>query len=330
MDEKLKRALGSIVGAFLGDALGSYIEFISPDRINEIIMRTTLSMPGGGTFNTSPGQVTDDSELAMCILRGLTENPGVFDLENIAKYYKLWIKTGPFDVGMTVGRALNALGTAKNAIETSESLNKMSCSNGSLMRCTPLAVFCRNLSEEDLIKAVTLDCSITHSSLLVKQAEVCYVAAIVHLINNPGDSEGAYDVARRIAFAKGCRQLQNWFDDIENSAPMAGTPQAGFVKIAFDHSFRHLKKNSSFETAMHETLRLGGDTDTNACIVGGMIGALVGVDNLRNDWKEKVLNFEGKGTRLQRPDFLNQKEVEGQVIQLFDSAPQELNIRLEN
>ena len=28
--------------------------------------------------------------------------------------------------------------------------------------------------------------------------------------------------------------------------------------------------------AMKETIKVGGDTDTNACIVGGMIGALVG------------------------------------------------------
>ena len=32
----------------------------------------------------------------------------------------------------------------------------------------------------------------------------------------------------------------------------------------------------SFEKAMRETISLGGKTGTNACIVGGMIGALVG------------------------------------------------------
>lgn len=31
---------------------------------------------------------------------------------------------------------------------------------------------------------------------------------------------------------------------------------------------------------MKETLLYGGDTDTNACIVGGLIGALTGESNL--------------------------------------------------
>jgi ADP-ribosylglycohydrolase len=32
--------------------------------------------------------------------------------------------------------------------------------------------------------------------------------------------------------------------------------------------------------ALKETIRLGGDTDTNACIVGGLIGALVGLHRI--------------------------------------------------
>jgi len=30
-------------------------------------------MPGGGYFNVGPGQVTDDSELSMCLLWALVE-----------------------------------------------------------------------------------------------------------------------------------------------------------------------------------------------------------------------------------------------------------------
>lgn len=64
---------------------------------------------------------------------------------------------------------------------------------------------------------------------------------------------------------------------------MPGTPQMGWVKIAFDHAFRHLRLGSNFETAMAETLKLGGDTDTNACIVGALIGAAEGYHSLFAD-----------------------------------------------
>ena len=39
-----------------------------------------MDMPGGGCFNVSPGQVTDDSELAMCLMRGLLAGEGKLDI----------------------------------------------------------------------------------------------------------------------------------------------------------------------------------------------------------------------------------------------------------
>jgi ADP-ribosylglycohydrolase len=50
--------------------------------------------------------------------------------------------------------------------------------------------------------------------------------------------------------------------------------------LSFYYLLRYDKKKVSDEdfyfNAVRETIRFGGDTDTNACIVGGMIGALVG------------------------------------------------------
>ena len=42
------------------------------------------------------------------------------------------------------------------------------------------------------------------------------------------------------------------------------------------HAFRHLVAKTPYVEALRETLAGGGDTDTNACIVGGLIGALHG------------------------------------------------------
>lgn len=63
-------------------------------------------MPGGGCWKLSPGQVTDDSELAMCQLHGLLAGRGKFDPFHLAYYYGNWIKFGPFDIGMTTRNGL--------------------------------------------------------------------------------------------------------------------------------------------------------------------------------------------------------------------------------
>ena len=49
-----------------------------------------MDMPGGGCFNVSPGQVTDDSELAMCLMRGLLAGEGKLDLFYHCVYYGHW------------------------------------------------------------------------------------------------------------------------------------------------------------------------------------------------------------------------------------------------
>ena len=54
-----------MLGAFIGDSMGSYLEF-EKFVITETRLNKGMSMPGGGTWDVAAGQVTDDSELAMC------------------------------------------------------------------------------------------------------------------------------------------------------------------------------------------------------------------------------------------------------------------------
>jgi ADP-ribosylglycohydrolase len=52
----------------------------------------------------------------------------------------------------------------------------------------------------------------------------------------------------------------------------------------------YLKEDKiTFNHAIRETIARAGDTDTNAAIVGGMIGALLGKKGIQNDYIDKVL-----------------------------------------
>lgn len=62
--------------------------------------------------------------------------------------------------------------------------------------------------------------------------------------------------------------------------------------IAFTYAFYFLNKAISYEEAIRETLYLNGDTDTNAAIVGGLLGAYHGYKAIPEDWRNKVLNAE--------------------------------------
>lgn len=59
-------------------------------------------MPGGGPQKVAPGQITDDGELALCLLTGLINGKGNLNLKEIVKMYAKWIESKPFDIGGTI------------------------------------------------------------------------------------------------------------------------------------------------------------------------------------------------------------------------------------
>ena len=73
----------------------------------------------------------------------------------------------------------------------------------------------------------------------------------------------------------------------------------GFIRHAIVLSFYYLlmaavNKKDLFDTATRQIIALGGDTDTNACIVCGMIGAIVGIGNIHKDFIASVISYDFK------------------------------------
>ena len=68
-----ERAFGCILGAFAADACGSYLEF-SKFPLDDFKTDQCMKMNGGGYHKVAGGQITDDSELALSLLKGLVES----------------------------------------------------------------------------------------------------------------------------------------------------------------------------------------------------------------------------------------------------------------
>ena len=62
-----------MIGAFIADSMGSLEEFIK-SPVPEERLANSLAMPGGGPHRVGPGQITDDSEMAMCMAYGITKS----------------------------------------------------------------------------------------------------------------------------------------------------------------------------------------------------------------------------------------------------------------
>ena len=92
----------------------------------------------------------------------------------------------------------------------------------------------------------------------------------------------------------------------------------GHIMIAFEYAFFYLKNNIEYEEAIRRMLKQGGDTDTNAAIVGGLLGARYGIDGIPKEWRNAVLN-----AAPDRPEWLVPQNAEnffGQIDRLIEKS----------
>ena len=106
--------------------------------------------------------------------------------------------------------------------------------------------------------------------------------------------------------------------DAENNVDVPYEPLIGFVRIGLTHAFRHLLLGTPYVDALSETLLGGGDTDTNACIVGGLLGAAYGAEAIPKDMRDAVLTCD-TSLGQSRPDFLHPRQIPDLVKRMLRS-----------
>ena len=99
---------GALFGVAVGDALGGPVEFMSPE---DIIRRHVCvsDMIGGGWLNLAPGEITDDTQMTLCVAEGIVENPTA-PIEAIGRLFIQWASSGPKDIG---GACRSSISNAK-------------------------------------------------------------------------------------------------------------------------------------------------------------------------------------------------------------------------
>ena len=179
------------------------------------------------------------------------------------------------------------------------------------MRVTPLAVWARNLTKkEDLYAAVKYQTLLTHSNPTAINATYLYCYAIIQLIKKDYSAEGACKellaqvIKEAEAFDREEESLKEWLSVIQTTSkdsqedrkeklPPAAPKGIGFLKIALVWAFYYLYHDFSYPEAIRDMLLQAGDTDTNAAIVGGLLGARYGMEvGEEKEWTKKVLNYD--------------------------------------
>jgi ADP-ribosyl-[dinitrogen reductase] hydrolase len=316
---------GALVGGWCGDASGAPLLEFYKHIINgyesisyKEIVNESLKMKGGGIFGVGKGQVTNHSELELAMIYGMLRAPNKnnFPYKEICEEYIEWMQSKPFDISRACANAFSTSTNVESMLKNAKDFNYENQTNSLLTRATPLAIWGLNLSDEDLMKIVCLDSRLSHSNELCQLVNCIYVLVLRHLILHPNNKEGALNIIIRYSYD--CKPLRIWYSETCDYKNINPRENSNYLKHVFqlmvyflnsvdistnkDGSVKREKFDNSYEEVIRRVLLLGGDTNTNAKIIGSLIGAIKGYDGIPDYMKECVLNFDCKESGRIRPE----------------------------
>ena len=281
-----ERALAAFLGLALGDALGATVEFMTRSEIVENYGEHRRIV-GGGWLRLAPGQVTDDTEMALALGRSLVRKGG-FDARDACEEFAAWLKAGPVDVGNTCRRGIRRYIT-QGTFEGPP--NEAEAGNGAAMRVLPVAL--ATIGRADLAKAWTLaQCHITHHHPLSDAVSL----ALVHMVQALLEGHGKY-AARQKAHVLERDFPALGFDRYEGRS-------SAYVLETMQCVLHFYVVTGSFKECLIVTVNEGGDADTTGAIVGMLAGATYGLSSLPQDWLSRLDRKVVAEIRAQVPALL--------------------------
>ena len=234
----------------------------------------------------STGRLTDDSEMTITIIRSLIRNRG-YQRDDIVQSYLNWANLpGNQTLGRNTRRLFKGVKTIKGYEKRyqqvlAEPLDKRSQSNGPLMRCTPFALL------SDLTAAYT-DCMLTNPHPICVDANFTYITALKAALQHKSRDE----IWTQVLATVQSDVLKKILQDVIIEPPViynVNQPNKGWVLYAFWCAmfclYHYQRAESSmnfadYQSAIDFVILLKGDTDTNAAITGGLMGAVAGYDQM--------------------------------------------------
>jgi ADP-ribosylglycohydrolase len=318
---RLSKTLGALLGVHTGDSLGATLEFDSWDSIQSRYPTGLREIIGGGPFSWPAGHATDDTDLTRAVLlayrdlqRSMTKEGKAFDVVKAAADYSIDWLTGnwpdrekgdtPDDIGSATYVGLSNYQTSRNP--ATSGAGPGSAGNGSLMRCIPTALF--TATREKRIEESKAISAFTHNDVRCTVSCAAYNEIVAALVEGKSVDE-AIEMAMQISEVLDCPSVAKAIErgqaisikKFADKGPGRELPDktSGYVLQSLTVAVAALLDPRGFEDVLVDVVRIGGDTDTNGAIAGGLLGARDGVEAIPERWLE-VLQFREEFGELTR------------------------------
>lgn len=264
------RAIGSLLGLAVGDALGAAIEFQPKPRFAQL-----EDMVPGGPHHLQRGQWTDDTAMALALADSLIA-VAELDTADLMRRFLEWRDTGAysctdvcFDIGNQTSAALDRF--RREGDPLAGSTDPQASGNGALMRLAPVSI--RHWRDRNgLLRVADLQTRTTHGSPPTIKASRTFAQLLADAIAGTPLAE--------ILAGPVADGIEGGWRGLHRDA-IAGT---GWVVRSLQAAVWAVSRTTNFRAAVLLAANLGEDADTTAAIAGQLAGAIYGAAGIPAEW----------------------------------------------
>lgn len=287
--------VGCLLGTAVGDALGLAYEGLTPSRAVRL-----LGQPDRCRFFFGRGMISDDTEHTCMVAQSLIE--ANVDVERFARRFagrlRWWILAFPAGVGKATARAGIKLWLGAKPANA----GVFSAGNGPAMRAAILGATLDDV--ERLLELVRASSRLTHSDPKAEYGAIA-VALAARCSRNNETVDGKLWLTEVVAaVGDGGMELTELLSRSVNSVAAGESTNSfaaslGLTKGVTGYTYytvpvaihAWLSHPKNYRQAVTAVIECGGDADTTAAIVGGIVGSGVGESGIPSEWVDRILEY---------------------------------------
>lgn len=295
-----------IYGLTVGDALGVPVEFFTREQLS---INPVIDMIGHGTYNLKAGTWSDDTSLSLATLDGMIGGVNYKKIaQNFSDYFNkdAFCQRYMFDIGDTTSEAIREIDIALNLDIFDEKaiyggLDENNNGNGSLMRMIPVVLYLYDHIDEyntsDKRQRFIYKLSaLTHATPLCMFGCRLYVEYALMLLYGI-DKETAFKtlVKQFEIYIKVQDMLIDYKKLLNKRFPKTKESKIqsdGYVVNSLKAAIWCFLNTDNYKDCVLKAVNLGIDTDTTACIAGGLAGISYGYDSIPKEWLDEIYKKE--------------------------------------
>ncbi|MBU8897857.1 ADP-ribosylglycohydrolase family protein [Corallococcus sp. H22C18031201] len=315
-----RRGRGALMGLAVGNALAvpTAGRALYAPAFPQLTDGTYQTLVGGGPHALRKGQVTEPTQLAVCLGLSLRELKR-YDALDALRRYRAW-QPHAIAVSEAMKEVLDECQECAPPLVSGAGRRvwvrhfRKSTDAGALARTVPLGVYLAR-NPQARTQASLEDSALTHFAPLSQLACAALNATIAHAMTGGADLQAedlipAAESGLSLAGAALGRAEPDAIQDIAAAAaalrqdlelarrddPQLYGPEVHLhrpahhaVRAAFRLAFWELLHVPSWEGALLDVIHRGGDTEVHAAVAGALLGAFHGDEAIPQDWRRMVL-----------------------------------------